>query len=143
MTERMTIIDLQKAQTKRVDREGPIHIDILQHLRKALPGAVIHHSPNETKWRSKKAIMVVQKAKSMGTMPGFPDLMILFQGQFWAMEVKAEGGKVSMAQKAAGIRIEAAGGRWAVVRSVEDAEKCLSKWMDEMDVDIPFRGKIS
>ena len=33
--------------TKNVDREGPVHRQILQGLRLVLPGALIHHSPNE------------------------------------------------------------------------------------------------
>ncbi|WP_282026878.1 VRR-NUC domain-containing protein [Limimaricola cinnabarinus] len=113
-----------------VDREGPVHKAILAYLRAALPGAVIHHSPNETKWRSTRAMHTVQKAKAMGTLSGFPDLLVIYCGSVWCIEVKAPKGRLSDAQRAVGADIEAMGGRWGVARSVDDARALVEAWKD-------------
>jgi len=110
------------------DVEGPIHRAILQWLGLQFRGAVIHHSPNETKWRSEKAMWVVQKAKANGTLSGFPDLLVIWRGHVMAFEVKAPKGQPSDNQKQIGASIIANGGFWAVVRSVEDAKSAVVKW---------------
>lgn len=115
-------------KAKPVDREGPVHRAILAYLRSALPGAVIHHSPNETKWRSKRAMQTVQKAKRMGTLVGFPDLLVIWCGSVWAIEVKAPGSNPTPEQRAVGADIEAMGGRWGVARSVDEAEALVKAW---------------
>ena len=117
-----------KPRAKPVDREGPIHRSILRYLRTALPGAVIHHSPNETKWRSEKAMRVVAKAKANGTLPGFPDLLVIWRGYVLGFEVKAEGGKLSKTQHAVGADMIANGARWSVVRSIDEVAEYLRNW---------------
>jgi hypothetical protein len=118
-------------KAKPVDREGPVHRAILAYLRAALPGAVIHHSPNETKWRSKRAMQTVQKAKRMGTLAGFPDLLVIWCGAVWAIEVKAPGNNPTPEQRAVGADIEAMGGRWGVARSVPEAEALVKAWKEQ------------
>lgn len=120
--------DPKPKRAKPRDIEGPIHRSILQWLRVQFPRAVIHHSPNETKWRSEKAMHVVAKAKSLGTLPGFPDLVMLHEGGFYALEVKNPRGQLSDAQRAVGEAIQSAGGRWALVRSIDDAKIACSRW---------------
>ena len=65
---------------------------------------------------------------SLGMLPGWPDLIVLWRGQFWSFEVKAPGNYPTLKQKQVGEAIEAQGGRWAVVRSVDDAEACVTEW---------------
>ena len=64
-----------------------------------------------------------------GAVAGFPDIMgITFTGPFF-MEVKASGGVLSPAQKAFRDRLAVLGyGRWAVVRSIDDAKDALAAW---------------
>lgn len=116
---------------RHTDREGPIHEQCLHYLRIALPGAVIHHSANELELAgdSTSKAIAQAKAKRKGMLPGWPDLEILYRGQFWAFEIKAPGGRLSDAQVAVGAAIEANGGRWAVVSSADDVARCLSLWM--------------
>jgi hypothetical protein len=112
----------------RHNLEGPIHAAILAYLRRQYPKAVIHHSPNETDVRGPTIARAIAKQKMMGMLVGFPDLMMLREGRFYAFEVKAEGGRVSDAQKAVGEAIIASGGHWAVVRSIDDVREKMEEW---------------
>jgi len=128
---------------KRIDREGPIHRSVLDYLRKTLPGAMIHHSPNERDMRGVSAMRQIAKARDLGTVKGWPDIEILWRGHFWTMEVKAEGQYAKPEQREVGAAIIAAGGRWAVVRSIDDAAECVAEWRGDATADIPLIGVIS
>jgi hypothetical protein len=66
--------------------------------------------------------------KAMGARAGVPDLVILHRGRFIGLEVKAEKGKLSDRQADCADAIVNAGGFFSVVRSVEEAERCLRAW---------------
>ena len=66
---------------KRIDREGPIHKAVLAYLRMRLPGAVIHHSPNETDMRGPTVARMIAKQKSLGMVVGFPDIVAFWRGK--------------------------------------------------------------
>jgi hypothetical protein len=150
VTSRITAADFKAAQQKqrkpRVDREGPIHLACLHWLQWKLPGAVIHHSPNEMNIggdRKSKAIAQC-RAKAMGMRPGWPDIEVFWRGQFWAFEVKSATGRVSLKQLACGADIIDNGGQWAVVRSVADVERCVAAWQAaDGVVDIPLAGIVT
>lgn len=112
------------------DVEGPIHKAILAYLRAALPGAVIHHSPNELNLSAnpKSKAIAQAKAKAMGMLRGFPDLLVIYCGSVWCIEVKAPKGRISDAQQQVGADIEAMGGRWGIARSVDDARALVEAW---------------
>ena len=125
---------------KRIDREGPIHIACLQFLREVLPGALIHHSPNEmpVAGASQKSKAIAQnKAKGLGMQPGWPDLEVFYRGLPLMFEVKAEGGTMSKAQRSVCDAFVAQGVHYAVVRSVDDVKEALDDW------GIEYRGVIS
>jgi len=122
---------------KRIDREGPIHRACLQFLRAVLPGALIHHSPNELDMAGKSAMRAVVKAKSFGMQPGWPDLEVLYRGLFMTFEVKAEGGAMSKSQRAMRDAFAAQGVHYAVVRSVDDVKEALDDW------GIDYRGQVT
>ena len=114
-------------------REAPIHKAILRYLSYALPGAWIMHPANELAMggdRRAKAIAQA-KAKSLGMLPGAPDIIALWHGNLWAFEVKAPGNYPTDTQKTVGAHIERMGGRWAVVRSVDEAAACVAAWMEQ------------
>lgn len=115
----------------RADRERPVHLACLHYLQVALPGAVIHHSANELELGGDaKAKAIAQaKAKALGMRPGWPDIEVLWHGQFWTFEVKADDNGPTKEQRECGADIVAQGGRWAVVRSVDDVRACLDEWM--------------
>lgn len=122
------------AKRKNRDTEGPIHRAILDYLRLALPGAVIHHSPGEFGMSGSDIARQIAKNKMNGMVVGFPDIIILWHGAFWAFEVKAPGGKPSDAQEAVGASIQAMRGKWAIVRSIDEAAAHVAAWMDEWPI---------
>jgi len=74
------------------DREGPVHRAVLAYLSLMFPGAVIHHSPNEFGMAGAAVARQIAKHKSLGMVPGWPDLVAMtFHGPLF-FEVKAEGG---------------------------------------------------
>lgn len=113
---------------KKRDLEGPIHKAILQYLHTQYPDALIHHSPNEGVRGGKRGQIDGARRKAMGQLPGFPDLIMYWRCYLWAFEVKSPQGRVSDDQKATGALIEANGGRWAVVRSVDDVQAAIKEW---------------
>lgn len=121
------------APAKRAQPERLIHLAVLDYLRLALPGALIHHSPAEVGITGPEIARAIAKAKHMGMVVGYPDLTAFWRGQFWAFECKAEGGRPSDAQTAVGAVIEANGGRWAVVRSVDDVAEAIREWRGDVD----------
>lgn len=82
MTDRISAAEFRAAYAaKRRDVEGPIHKAILDYLRLVLPGAVIHHSANEMDLHAdpKSKAIAQSKAKALGMLPGFPDLLVLWE----------------------------------------------------------------
>ena len=110
------------------DREGQVHMAVLAYLRLRFPRALIHHSANETGLRGQAVARQIAKQKRMGMAPGFPDLVVLHDGEAMFFEIKAEGGRETDAQKAVREHLTAQGFRAAVVRSVQDVEECLEHW---------------
>ena len=119
---------MTKPRAPRQDREGPIHRAILELLDLALPAdAVYHHSPNELDMAGPEAARQIAKARKLGTKKGWPDIEIVWRGHFYGLEVKAKTGQ-GESQKAMERAITQTGGRYAVVRSVDDAHVILKLW---------------
>lgn len=108
--------------------ELPIHRSILQYLRLRLPHAVTHHSPQNLGIKGPEIARAVALSKSMGMVPGFPDLITIADGKVMGFEIKAEGGTTSDAQKVVGAAMQANGAHWAVVRSIDDVREYLAAW---------------
>lgn len=117
-----------RSRTRPSRPEQAIHKAILGYLRAALPGAVIHHSPAEIHRGGRAGAIEGGIKQSLGTLAGFPDLVCLWHGHFWAFEVKSRAGRATDAQNAVGSQIENMGGRWAVVRSVEEVADLVNVW---------------
>jgi len=117
----------------KVDREGPIHRSILAYLRKVMPDALIFHPANEIASKipgatPKQRMLSQSRAKALGMLPGIPDLIVLHQGRFIAFEVKAEGNYQQPNQKAVEALVDANGGYYFVVRSIDDVKDVLDGW---------------
>jgi hypothetical protein len=107
--------------------EADVQRAIVSALRFALPGALVHHSPNEHRASGRAARRVQGIRAGMGLCPGWPDLVVLARGRVVFLEVKSAGGRVTAAQAAFGERVAAEGHVWAVVRSVDDALAALAR----------------
>ena len=114
--------------------EFSIHVAIAQFLRSALDhdAAVWAHYP-AGEIRDKRT---ASKLKVMGTVAGWPDLMLLRNGQMYFLEIKNEKGRLSATQKAMAERLTQQGGFFQVARSVEDVEAILIAW------GFPLRGRL-
>ena len=58
---------------------------------------------------------------------GCPDIVVCLRGLFVGLEIKNEKGRQSPSQKIAQEAIETAGGRYYIVRSVDDVERILEE----------------
>lgn len=111
------------------DLEGPVQRSVISWLRVVLPDALIHHSPNETRRPGRAGDVERAMNRANGTLAGYPDIWGYCDlGEFF-LEVKAEGGRLSEAQREFRDRyIRLGGQRYAVVRSIEDAREALFNW---------------
>ncbi len=112
--------------------EESIHITVVHFLQVSLPdGSVFFHPPNG----GSRNLLEAKKLKRMGTMPGVPDLFILWDGKLICIELKAPGAYLSKAQKEMKAKLERAGAIYApVCRSVDDVKAFLEPLL-------PMRGR--
>jgi len=130
---------------KRVDRETPVQIAIVEYLRRVLPpDTIVHHARGEINRGGASFMRELAKAKRKGALPGFPDLVVLtYQGALF-FEVKAEGNYADKNQKAMHESMKSMGYRVAVVRSIDDVQECLAEWgIGTRVVDVPLRGVVT
>ena len=110
----------------------------------AYPDDLIHHSPNEGNRGGRSGAIDGRRRKDMGVLAGFPDIFQMGRpigcpmgyqmggmGRLWFWEVKAPGGQTSASQRQVGQMITSLGGRWAIVRSVEDVKARAREWSGE------------
>lgn len=84
-------------------------------------GAVLAGSPKQ------KAIQM-NSLKSLGLLPGFPDLMVFGPDKFGLIEVKLEGEQLSPKQVEVHAWLAEWGFKVAVCRSLEDVAETLTAW---------------
>lgn len=63
-----------------------------------------------------------------GIIAGIPDTFLLHRGKAHFIEVKAEDGELSDAQKSVATAVVVAGGRVGVARSAAEVLMCLDEW---------------
>lgn len=114
--------------TARRDLEGPVQRAVINYLRLALPGALITHTANEVAARGGDVRRAIGKAKSLGMMPGWPDLTVVWRGHIIFFEVKGPGGTLTDAQRSVADAMASHGAKWAVVRSIDEAKARLEEW---------------
>jgi VRR-NUC domain len=66
--------------------------------------------------------------KGLGVRPGVPDVIAIKAGQAYAIELKAPGGRVTEAQRAAHAALRAAGAGVVVAYGLDDAIDHLERW---------------
>ena len=110
--------------------EQVIQSAIIDYLRRILPDAIVHHSPNEGVRGGKKGLLDGARKKAAGQVAGFPDIIVLPWGSIGPLffEVKTATGKTSLAQDAILERLQTLGYRVAVVQSIDDCRRCLYEW---------------
>lgn len=122
--------------------EDTLHAAVVDLLRYAAPpppeGPWWSSQRNElagasSRGRARTAIAV----ERFGVAPGAPDIHGVQRGRAWFMELKADDGSLSAAQRACRDWIKLAGGAWAVVRSLDDARAFLA------EIGVPLKPRLA
>jgi hypothetical protein len=105
--------------------EEQIQAALVLHLTvRAVAGLVWWHTPNG----GNRSVAEAGRFKALGVKAGVPDVLALHAGRLFALELKAERGRVSEAQEAMLADLEAAGATVAVAFSLDDALATLMRW---------------
>ena len=107
--------------------EQNLQIQVWQYLQVALNhnNAFAWATVNESGFGGKKAIILGSIRKKCGVVAGIPDLFVFSKGQLIGLELKTIVGTQSDSQKVIEKRIEASGGQYHLVRSVQEVEEAL------------------
>ena len=110
--------------------ERIIQSAIITYLRRVLPDALVHHSPNEGVRGGKSGLIDGQRKKAAGQVAGWPDIEVFLPSDAGPVffEVKTATGKTSPAQDATLARLQSLGYRVSVVQSIDDCRRCLYEW---------------
>ena len=116
----------EKPRKKREHPEDDLHIAVAQEARLHLRHGVFwFHVPNQRK----AAVQYHVKLKQMGVKAGTPDLVFVFGGKSYFIELKApKGGKTSDDQRDRHSEITRAGSPVAICKSVPEVLACWRKW---------------
>jgi hypothetical protein len=105
--------------------EQQIQRAVIQHLAwRARPGAFAFHVPNGG-WRSPIEAKIL---KAIGTVAGIPDIICIFEGRAYTLELKSEGGRVTDVQRVVHDRLREAGANVAVAHGIDAAIAQLVEW---------------
>ena len=110
---------------KRTLSEAQVHNAVVAHLRaRAKPSVLWVHPPNGEKRDARTGA----KLKRMGALAGASDFLLWHQGNSFALELKAPGGRPTEAQLEFLARFNEAGGHSAWAEGVDRAVACLEGW---------------
>ncbi len=117
----------------RKNHETRLQFAVVEYLHRVLPrDAVFWHCPNGGKMSSAWRKMLA----GLGVLPGASDLMFVYGGRFYSIELKTEADDLlgipktyqKPSQKAFEAQIVRAGGFYAVCRSTMDVRDALAHW---------------
>jgi len=109
---------------KRKNPEREIHLAVADHLRKrAKPDVVWFHVPN-----APRSVITGAILKRMGMLAGVSDFILLHAREFFALELKAPGGRPTESQLEFQSRFRSAGGHAVVAEGLDEALGCLAMW---------------
>src|SRR5262245_44503369 len=111
--------------TRRTQPEAALQRSVIQHLTwRARPGAFFFHVPlGGYRTRVESAIL-----KAIGTVAGVPDIICIFGGRCYALELKAERGRLTDVQRVVHERLREAGANVAVAHGIDQALAQLERW---------------
>jgi len=105
--------------------EAQLQRSVLDHLRwRGAPGLFVFHYPAGG-WRSSVEAAIF---KSLGVVAGVPDLLIVYQGQLYALEIKTAHGRPTATQVETQERLRAAGAIVATAVEIDAALERLEEW---------------
>ena len=105
--------------------EDRIQRAVFQHIRaRGAPGVFAFHVPMGGYRKPREAAIM----KGLGATAGIPDVIVLHASRFYALELKAEGGRPTEKQLIAVDKIREAGGFACIAEGLDRALKCLEMW---------------
>jgi hypothetical protein len=111
--------------TRRRQPEAELQRNVLDHLRwRGVPNLFVFHYPAGG-WRSPIEAAIL---KSLGTVAGVPDLLIIHRGQLYALELKIECGRLTQTQIDTQARMRAAGATVATAVEIDAALEQITAW---------------
>jgi len=118
---------------KRRHAEDDLQRAVVLHLRaRGVPGLVFFHVPNGMrlggKTNARGVPLQALRAKGLGVQPGVSDLILLHRGRFFALELKAPGGRPTEAQLEFASNVNAAGGLSCIASGLDAALLVLERW---------------
>jgi hypothetical protein len=110
----------------RAQPEAQLQRAVIQHLR-------LRRRARWTYWATpnaaKRSPREGRDLKAQGMVPGVGDISLLSpDGSYYELELKTGTGKLSDAQKARAIEVEASCGTWAVAHGIDEALATLTAW---------------
>lgn len=125
-------LDLKKTRRRPQQLEEEMQKACTRWFDYAFPNLrlLLHHSPNEG--LLPKTARDGAKRKAMGVRAGFPDLIFLLPRKgyaFFAIELKTKDGRQSERQKAYEEAVCAAGGKYEIVRSLDDFMQAITDYL--------------
>src|SRR5262249_19802389 len=105
--------------------EAQLQRAVLEHLRwRGVPGLFVFHYPAGG-WRSPVEAAIL---KSLGVIAGVPDVLIVYQGQLYALELKTVHRRLTATQAETQERLRAAGAIVATAVEIDAALERLEQW---------------
>lgn len=101
--------------------ESAVQRALLDWFAWVLPDAVVFAVPNG----GKRDKVTAAKMKREGVLPGAPDLIVVWRGIVFFVEVKKHDGRLSEAQKTFRDAVEAQGLHYIVVRNTDELNVAL------------------
>jgi hypothetical protein len=109
----------------RAHPEQQLQRSVLAHLgRRGMPGLWYCHIPNGGYRNAIEAAIF----KSLGVVAGAPDLLLIYGGRTYGLELKAAKGKLSPTQIVTHERMKAAGAIVATATGIDEALGWLTLW---------------
>jgi len=105
--------------------EDQIQRAVFAHIRqRGMPGLVAWHTPNGGARRPIEAAVL----KGLGVRPGISDVCAIYDGKFYALELKALDGRPSEAQQEFIDQVNRAGGFAGIAYGLDKAIAVLETW---------------
>jgi len=119
-------VDLPTVSRQRRHRpEDALQRAIVEHYRqRAAPGVFMFAVPNGGFRRPVEAAIL----KATGTVAGIPDTIWIKDGQVYALELKAPGGRLTPAQEGVLVALREAGATATHAHGLDQALQILERW---------------
>jgi hypothetical protein len=113
------------AHHRRSHPENDIQRTVFAHLRqRRAPGVIAFHAPNGGKRKPIEAAIM----KGLGVLAGVPDVLAVKNGQLYALELKADGGRLTPNQVAVHEAMRQAGAFVCTTYGLNEAIARLGDW---------------